>query len=204
MDKIVGGSDSRVVDTYIVDNTNPSAACSFKHQYFNSTTPLYSSFLTEIPCINQSCSLIYPIPSFSNVKMTQNTVYYGNSYRYISQPYSNGWFNEYDLFNPSSTNINNGDVIGQDFTETYAPNCLTASGVWTVSNTCALSSNFQTSGNVIVPNGVVLRIPFGISLKIDFSQYNLQVNSGGGVLIDGSSDPNNPNQPGGAVKCPTC
>ncbi|MGB6463921.1 MAG: hypothetical protein WBF38_06840 [Nitrosotalea sp.] len=204
MDTIVGGTDSRVVDTYIVDNTNPSAVCSFSHQYFNSTSPLYSSFIAEDLCLNISCSSQYTLPNFTSVQMNQNTVYYGNSYRYISQPYSNGWFNEYNYFNSADTSMNNHDPIGQNFTESWNSLCSPSSGTWTVSKTCTLGSNFQTSGNVIVQNGAVLRVPFGVSLKIDFSQHNLQVNSGGGVLIDGSSDPNNPTQPGGAVKCPTC
>ena len=45
------------------------------------------------------------------------------------------------------------------------------------------------AGNVIVPNGVVLTIPNGVTLDINFVTKNLTVQPGGGVLI----------QPGGKI-----
>jgi hypothetical protein len=46
-----------------------------------------------------------------------------------------------------------------------------------------LKSNATVNGNVIVPNGVVLTIPNGVTLDIDFATKNLTVQAGGGVLI---------------------
>jgi len=57
------------------------------------------------------------------------------------------------------------------------------SGDWTVSSTCILKSNATVNGNVIVPNGVLLRIPDGVTLDINFATKNLTVQAGGGVLI---------------------
>jgi len=57
------------------------------------------------------------------------------------------------------------------------------SGDWTVSSTCILKSNATVNGNVIVPNGVVLTIPNGVTLDINFTTKNLTVQAGGGVLI---------------------
>jgi len=55
------------------------------------------------------------------------------------------------------------------------------SGDWTVSSTCILKSNTTVNGNVIVPNGVVLTIPNGVTLDINFAtqqrilQFKLEV-----------------------------
>jgi len=43
--------------------------------------------------------------------------------------------------------------------------------------------NVTAGGSVIVQSGAVLTIPNGITLDIDFSQFNLTVKSGSGVLI---------------------
>jgi hypothetical protein len=57
------------------------------------------------------------------------------------------------------------------------------SGDWIVQSSCILSLNSTIDGNVIVQNGVVLEIPSGVTLDIDFANHNLTVKSGGGVLI---------------------
>jgi hypothetical protein len=57
------------------------------------------------------------------------------------------------------------------------------SGDWVVQSSCILSLNSAIDGNVIVQNGVVLEIPSGVTLDIDFANHNLTVKSGGGVLI---------------------
>lgn len=201
-DTITGGTNTHQIDIFTIDNTNLSAnVCTISKNSYFTTTPVYSSFITEGPTWAT-------LPQFNSVQMTQNTVYYGNAYRSISQPYSNGWFNEYNFYNTTDTSITNHDPMGQNFTETWNPNCsLPSIGNWAVPATCtdnSVNSNYSLPGSVTVPNGVILRVPWSKSLTIDFSHYNLQVNSGGGVLIDGSSDPNQPTIKGGAIKCPTC
>ncbi len=101
--------------------------------------------------------------------------------------------------------MTNHDPVGQNFTEMWSPNCsIPSTDTWSVTSSCTVNASTTMPASVKVTSGAVLRVPFGISLKINFSQYNLTVNSGGGVLIDGSSDPNQPTVLGGAVKCPTC
>ena len=56
-------------------------------------------------------------------------------------------------------------------------------GDWTVSQSCILESSASTHGNVIIQNGTVVTIPNGLTLDIDFANFGLHVNSGGGVLI---------------------
>jgi len=58
-----------------------------------------------------------------------------------------------------------------------------ASGHWTVRLTCTMTGDATADGNVIVPNGVVLTIPNGVTLDINFATKNLTVRAGGGVLI---------------------
>jgi hypothetical protein len=198
MDTLVGGKDSSVVDILTEDNTNLHAnVCSIKDKFFNSTTPVYSSFINEDPFFGT-------MPKFNNVQMTQNTVNYNNGYRFVSQPYSNGWYNEWNFFHNNDTSITNHDLTGENFTETWNTICSPTSGTWTVSQTCTLNNNYNASGNIIVQNAAVLRIPWGITLKNDFSLHNLQINSGGGVLIDGLNNPNHPTWPGGSIKCLIC
>jgi len=46
-----------------------------------------------------------------------------------------------------------------------------------------MTGDATVNGNVIVPNGVVLTIPNGVTLDINFVTKNLTVQAGGGVLI---------------------
>ena len=57
------------------------------------------------------------------------------------------------------------------------------SGPWTVPSSCKMTVDATVTGNVIVPNGVVLTIPNGVTLDINFATKNLTVQAGGGVLI---------------------
>ncbi len=52
-----------------------------------------------------------------------------------------------------------------------------------INSDTTLSANTASLGNVIVQNNSVLTIPSGITLDIDFMQFNLTVESGSGVLI---------------------
>ena len=78
--------------------------------------------------------------------------------------------------------------FGRDINEynitSILPSCSPpASGDWTVSSTCEMTGDATATGNVIVPNGVVLTIPNGLTLDINFATKNLTVQAGGGVLI---------------------
>jgi hypothetical protein len=201
LDTWIGGKDPSKVDVFIYDNNNSNIFCTEEgKKYFNSTIPIYNSFITEVPPL-------FTEPNFTKVTMTQNTVIYNGLASPISSPYQQGWFNEYNFFDPSFyDSVNNGFLIGQNFTETWNPFCvIPSSGNWTVPSTCTLNVTATAPANIIVPNGVVLRIPYGIStstaLKIDLIHNYLKINSGGGVLIDGSD---NSSYPGGVIKCPTC
>ena len=58
------------------------------------------------------------------------------------------------------------------------------SGEWNVISSCTLMDNLTTiTGDVIVNSGVVITIPTGKSLDIDFANHHLLVESGGGVLV---------------------
>jgi hypothetical protein len=54
---------------------------------------------------------------------------------------------------------------------------------WIVPKTCVCKGSQTASTNVVVPNGVVLIIPDGAELDIDFTNNYLRVEKGGGVLI---------------------
>jgi len=62
--------------------------------------------------------------------------------------------------------------------------CSPTAGDWTVSSTCTMITSATVTGNVIVQSGVVLTIPSGVMLDINFATKNLTVESGGGVLIE--------------------
>jgi len=73
---------------------------------------------------------------------------------------------------------------GDDVNEYNIPSCSPPpSGDWTVSSTCTMTGDATAAGNVIVPSGVVLTIPNGVTLDINFATKNLTVQAGGGVLI---------------------
>jgi len=61
------------------------------------------------------------------------------------------------------------------------------SGDWVVETTCTLSLSPSNpsinNGDLIVQNNSVLTIPAGVSLNIDFTNHNLTVKSGSGILI---------------------
>jgi len=52
-----------------------------------------------------------------------------------------------------------------------------------ITSTCTLYSSIIVSGNVLVQNNSTLTIPSGVTIDIDFSQSNLTIESGSGVLI---------------------
>jgi len=71
-----------------------------------------------------------------------------------------------------------GEIRGQ-----IEPCLPPSSGNWVVEFDCTLVNNAVASANVIIQSGSVLVIPSGLTLDIDFTQFNLTVQSGGGVLI---------------------
>ena len=84
--------------------------------------------------------------------------------------------------NIHSTNFPGGEIRGQILILS-AGDCVVSSGNWIIQQSCNLASTATAPANVIVQNGAVLTIPNGISLNINFLQYHLLVQSGGGVLI---------------------
>ena len=60
---------------------------------------------------------------------------------------------------------------------------ISTSGDWIINQDCVLPWDYTAPSDVIVQNGAVLTIPNGVTLDIDFTNFNLTVNSGGGVLI---------------------
>ena len=197
LDILNGGTDASKVDIMTSDLNNANAFCTYSKSYFNSTSPYYSSFITEVP----SCCIM---PQFNNIDMTSDTVYYNGAYHFITDSYSKGWFYKYNYFYPTMTSMNTGYVNpgpNNDFIETWNPLCSPGSGSWTVPSTCTLSGNVVAPSSVTVPNGVTLRIPYGTTLKMDFTHYPLKINSGGTILLDAG---NGTLSPGGAIKCSTC
>jgi len=52
-----------------------------------------------------------------------------------------------------------------------------------ITSTCTLYSSIIVSGNVLVQNNSTLTVPSGVTIDIDFSQFNLTIEFGSGVLI---------------------
>ncbi len=90
----------------------------------------------------------------------------------------------YDSVDASGNNAIqvNRTVIVSDTTPSD-PCVIPDSGDWIITNSCTLDANAVAPESVIVQNGSVLNIPSGITLNIDFTTFNLTVQSGGGVLI---------------------
>ena len=58
------------------------------------------------------------------------------------------------------------------------------SGNWTITTPCMQTVSGTPQANVRVQNNSVLTIQSGVTLNINFTQYNLLVDSGSGVLIN--------------------
>ena len=71
-----------------------------------------------------------------------------------------------------------GEIRGQ-----IEPCLPPSSGNWVVDFDCTLVNSAVAPANVTIQGGSVLTIPSGLSLDIDFTQFNLTVVSGSGVLI---------------------
>jgi len=72
-----------------------------------------------------------------------------------------------------------GEIRGQ-----IEPCLPPSSGNWVVDFDCTLVNSAVAPANVTIQGGSVLTIPSGLSLDIDFTQFNLTVKSGSGVLIE--------------------
>lgn len=57
------------------------------------------------------------------------------------------------------------------------------SGDWIITADCMLSSTANAMGNVIVQANSLLKIPASTSLSVNFTQYDLLVKSGSGVIV---------------------
>ena len=78
----------------------------------------------------------------------------------------------------------NGAAYLYDLSNLPEPVCTPpVSGDWIISSTCTMESSATVTGNVIIPDGVVLTILDNVTLDINFATQNLTVESGGGVLI---------------------
>jgi len=56
-------------------------------------------------------------------------------------------------------------------------------GDWIITQDCTLTINSTVPADVFVQNNSILTVPSGMSLDIDFSQFNLTIEFGSGVLI---------------------
>jgi len=75
---------------------------------------------------------------------------------------------------------NLGNFIGNPVRNNVPP----SSGGWIISVNCTLGLSATSAGDVLVRQNSVLTIPAGLTLDIDFTQFNLTVESGSGVLIE--------------------
>ena len=57
------------------------------------------------------------------------------------------------------------------------------SGNWIIIQNCELMTNTSINANVVIQNNSILTIPNGITLDIDFANFNLTVESGSGIEI---------------------
>jgi len=63
------------------------------------------------------------------------------------------------------------------------PCLIPASGNWIIETDCILENSAVAPANVVVQAPSLLTIPSGVTLEIDFSQFNLTIEFGSGVRI---------------------
>ena len=56
-------------------------------------------------------------------------------------------------------------------------------GDWIISSDCTLTSSNVAPGNVTVQNNAALIISSGVTLNINFANFDLIIKSGGSVLV---------------------
>ena len=93
-----------------------------------------------------------------------------------------------DLDSSNSLIIQGGSSLlvksGASITYTGSFTCgPPVSGNWIISSDCTMTSSDVAPGNVTVQNNAVLTIPSGITLNIDFANFDLIIKSGGSVLV---------------------
>ena len=91
------------------------------------------------------------------------------------------YYDSVDASGNSAIQVNRTVIVSD--TTPSDPCVIPDSGDWIITNSCTLDANAVAPESVIVQNGSVLNIPSGITLDIDFTTFNLTVQSGGGVLI---------------------
>jgi hypothetical protein len=75
-------------------------------------------------------------------------------------------------------------LTGIDTTSVALSTCSPPSnGDWIINSSCVLAVSDSAPVNVIVQNGAILEIPNGVTLDIDFTNFNITIKSGSGVLI---------------------
>ncbi len=99
-----------------------------------------------------------------------------------------------DLDSGNSLSINPGSILliksgaSLTFTGLLPPCVVPVSGDWIVYFDCIMSASVAAPGNVIVQNNGILTIPTGVTLDIDFENFDLIIKSGGQVLVKSGGD----------------
>ena len=89
----------------------------------------------------------------------------------------------------SSTDTSGNDAFQRVRTvnvvdSTPPPSCIIpGSGNWTINENCMVDSDVTAPGNVLVQNQSTLTVPSGITLDIDFTEFNLTVQYCSGVSV---------------------
>jgi hypothetical protein len=76
---------------------------------------------------------------------------------------------------------NNSGVVSVGDPDTCPP--IPVWGTWHITNSCTMEVNSSLPGNLLIQNNSVLTIPDGITLSMDFTNFNLTVEFGSGILV---------------------
>jgi len=157
----------------ILDNSNSNCSATNSCYFPNIITINQSDSVTWVNSDTADVTVTSGTPgegpdsSFDSGLISRGTVYTNNFT-------SAGTFDYFDLVHPWAT--------GQVIVNSNACS-VPESGGWNVTSNCTLVSNSTAPGNVTIQNNSTLTVPSGVTIDIDFSQFNLTIEFGSGVLI---------------------
>ncbi|HUU49261.1 MAG TPA: hypothetical protein VMW55_10845 [Nitrosopumilaceae archaeon] len=94
-----------------------------------------------------------------------------------------GFIQNIDFFNSDCCQDIDHDGIGTMMEIVNSKCWVTTEMDWVVTSDCSLDANADAPSNVLIKNNALVTIDPGITLGINFENFNLTVESGSGVLV---------------------
>lgn len=167
------GGNVNLYDIVIGDVTQSTACTQIVAQPFDMGIPMFAEFISETPKFSAGSAVL---PQFTPFGMQGHLDDPINGYYSMSNSYNLNLYNFYTLTDAGGIggSIGFGPASSGSFTSTWFPNCVVPlSGSWTTPSSCAIALSSTVTGDIVIPSGVKLYLPWENILSIDLTTHHI-------------------------------